>query len=213
VARLPRSIASGRPAPLPAFLRALRPALGPVLGGPVLGGLVLGLAVTFTGGVARAEDGSSLAMAVKATFLYKFPLYVTWPERAFAAATSPFTLCIVGDEAFAALVERAARGQAVDGHPIAVVAPGTPAGEAPCRVVFVATADPGVARAALAAVAGLPVLTVTDGMADPAAQGMINFVIAAGRVRFAIDEAQAARSGLSVSSKLLSLAVAVRPAR
>jgi hypothetical protein len=187
---------------LPAFLLAFLLALVAALG-----------LVTFPGAAPRAEDGNALAMAIKATFLYKFPLYVTWPERAFAAATSPFTLCVVGDEAFAALVGRAARGQAVDGHPIAVVAPRTPAAEAPCRLVFVAAADPGVARAALAAVVGQPVLTVTDGMAEPAAQGMINFVIAAGRVRFAIDEAQAARSGLSVSSKLLALAVAVRPAR
>lgn len=175
------------------------------------------LVVTFVwpGGQATAwaQGGDSLAMAIKATFLYKFPLYVTWPERAFAAAATPFTLCIVGDEAFAALVERAAHGQSVAGHPIAVLHTRAPASEDPCRVVFVATGDPELAREAIAAVAGRPVLTVTDGMADPAAKGMINFVIAGDKVRFEIDEALAVRNGLSVSSKLLSLAVAVRPAR
>jgi len=41
---------------------------------------------------------------------------------------------------------------------------------------------------------------------------MITFVIASDRVRFEIDEARAVRSGLAISSKLLSLAVSVRPA-
>ena len=119
-----------------------------------------------------------------------------WPERAFAAAATPFTLCIVGDEAFAALVERAAHGQSVAGHPIAVLHTRAPASEDPCRVVFVATGDPELAREAIAAVAGRPVLTVTDGMADPAAKGMINFVIAGDKVRFEIDEALAVRNGI-----------------
>jgi hypothetical protein len=39
---------------------------------------------------------------------------------------------------------------------------------------------------------------------------MIHFVIHQGRVRFNIDEAQAARSGVAISSRLLSLALTVR---
>jgi len=56
------------------------------------------------------------------------------------------------------------------------------------------------------------VLTITDGVADPAARGMINFVIVDNRVRFEIDAGGARRAGLDISSKLLSLAVSVRPA-
>ena len=59
-------------------------------------------------------------------------------------------------------------------------------------------------------VRGSPVLTVTDG-AGPSTRGMVNFVLKSNRVRFEIDEASAAQSGLMISSKLLSLAAAVRP--
>lgn len=182
------------------------------------GGIGVLLAITFVWGAAQAAAENSLAMAIKATFLYKFPLYVTWPERAFPAATSPFTLCIVGDDAFAALVERAARGQSIAEHAMSVLrlrtpSQGTPAPADQCRVLYIATDDPLAARQLLAGADGMPVLTVTDGMTDPAAKGMVNFVIAADRVRFEIDEAAAVRSGLSVSSKLLSLAVSVRPAQ
>ena len=61
--------------------------------------------------------------------------------------------------------------------------------------------------------AGKPVLTVTDAADDAGAKGMINFVIAAGRVRFEIDDVAARAGGLVISSKLLSLAVSVKPAR
>ncbi len=56
---------------------------------------------------------------------------------------------------------------------------------------------------------GAPVLTVTDGATDPAAKGIINFVIADDRVRFEIDNSAALADGLTISSKLLSLAVHV----
>jgi len=59
-------------------------------------------------------------------------------------------------------------------------------------------------------VAGRPVLTITDEVSEDAAKGMINFVIADDRVRFEIDAAAAARSGLPISSKLLDVALSVR---
>jgi hypothetical protein len=160
---------------------------------------------------AGADEAGSLARAIKAAFLDKFPLYVTWPAQAFAAPADRFTLCIVGDEPFAALVERATAGQSVARHAIAVLRLRTVSAADHCAIIYIATREPRLVQQQLTAVAGRPVLTVTDGM-QGAAEGMINFVIAADRVRFEIDNAAAVRSGLSVSSKLLSLAVAVRPA-
>jgi len=53
------------------------------------------------------------------------------------------------------------------------------------------------------------VLTVTDG-GRGGDVGIIQFVMEDGHVRFDIDEAAARASGLSISSKLLSLAVSHR---
>ncbi len=59
---------------------------------------------------------------------------------------------------------------------------------------------------------GAPILTVTDSsMRGPGSKGVIDFVIKDNRVRFDIDDQAAAKNGLNISSKLLSLAVAVRP--
>ncbi len=50
-------------------------------------------------------------------------------------------------------------------------------------------------------------MTVTD--SNPAAHGIISFVIVANHVRFDIDEAAAEAAGIQISSKLLGLAHAV----
>jgi hypothetical protein len=160
-------------------------------------------------GPAGAEDGAALERAVKATFLYKFELYVTWPDRVFAAPASPFNLCIVGVDPFGALIDRAVSGQMVGLHPITILRVPRFSAADHCALLYVATDDAAAARRDLAAARGLPVLTVTD-TADEDAKGLINFVIVDNRVRFEIDNAASVQDGLTISSKLLSIAVNVR---
>jgi len=175
--------------------------------------LAFSVAFALTGEAARADDAGALALAVKATYLYKFQPFIAWPEQAPLAAGEPFNICIVGSDPFGGLIDRAIAGQTADQHPLAVVRLAAVSGEAGCRIVYIAAGDPKLAAQALASAAGKPVLTVTDAEGDPAAKGMINFVIAAGRVRFEIDDAAARASGLVISSKLLSLAVSVKSGR
>jgi len=56
---------------------------------------------------------------------------------------------------------------------------------------------------------GQPILTITDDQFG-AGRGIVHFVLKAGRVRFHIDDALAARSNLGISARLLSLAVSVK---
>jgi hypothetical protein len=167
---------------------------------------VLGVGVE----AARADDANTLVLAVKAAFLYKFEPFIAWPAQSFPAPASPFNLCVVGDDPFGPLLDRAVSGQQTAGHAIAVLRLKTVSPDAHCQLLYIATADAESARQAEAAVAGTGVLTITDSMEDGAAKGMINFVIADNRVRFQIDAAAAAQGGLTISSKLLSLAVSVR---
>ena len=61
--------------------------------------------------------------------------------------------------------------------------------------------------------AGTGVLTVTEAEAAGQTDSIIRFVIDDNHVRFAIDVDAAAQNGISVSSKLLSLALTVNPRR
>jgi lipoprotein-anchoring transpeptidase ErfK/SrfK len=144
-------------------------------------------------------------VAVKAAFLTKFPAYVAWPAAARPRPGAPLHICILGGDPFGRLIDEAARGQQVDGHPLQVRRLGAPGQAGGCHVAFVQGGSP----ALLQGLQGKPVLTVTDARAGPQG-GMIHFVIHQGRVRFNIDEAQAARSGVGISSRLLGIALTVR---
>jgi hypothetical protein len=75
-------------------------------------------------------------------------------------------------------------------------------------VVFLGPGDMAMAEDTLDAMKGKPVVTVTD--SGLKARGVISFLIEANHVRFDIDAATAAQGGVAISSKLLSLAHAVK---
>ncbi len=158
---------------------------------------------------AACAQGASLEYAVKATYLHKFAPFVEWPDPAAEFPGGNFTVCVVGDDPLGSVLDRAVNGQDVAGHPIVVRRLASVSGNPGCAVMYVTGSDIQSAAVALAAVHGLPELTVTDGATDPAAKGIINFVIQDDRVRFDIDLSAAAAAGLTISSKLLSLAVHV----
>ncbi len=116
---------------------------------------------------------------------------------------------MVGKDPFGSVLDRAVAGQRVAGRPILVrrMAGADPASG--CQIMYLG-GPAGQARQALLAVHGAPVLTVTDGSGSA---GIVDFVIDGGRVRFRIDDQAAAENNLSISSKLLQLALAVRPRR
>jgi hypothetical protein len=163
-----------------------------------LAALSLGLALALAaGGEAHAD---SLEYAVKAAYLTKFAPFITWPDAAPAVS-----LCVLGDDPFGGKLEQAAAGVRGSDRPLSVRHVTAP--DPSCQIVFLGVNDAG-AEAALAVLRGKPVVTVTD--SDVKSHGVISFVIVDNHVRFDIDDAAAAQSGLSISSKLLGLARAVK---
>lgn len=152
----------------------------------------------------------SLEYAVKAAYLHKFAPFVEWPAAAYDSPTSPFEVCVAGDEPFGPALDKALDGQRVGQHPVAVRRLARVDGRASCHVLYVAGSEAQSVADALSAVRGKPVLTVTDERSSGPARGVIHFVIDAKRVRFHIDDQAAASHDLTVSSKLLSLALSVR---
>ena len=171
-----------------------------------------GLAKAATGALALLLSVSTASLAqptdvaVKAAFLPRFARYVTWPPAAMPKAGDPFFLCVVGGDPFGSLLDDAARSQLVDGRRIVVrrMDPGATADG--CQIAFV---DGPKATQVLASLTGKPVLTVTDASND-SPRGIIHFTLWGGRVRFFIDQASASRRGISISSRLLALALGVR---
>jgi len=151
-----------------------------------------------------APRPQSLEYSVKANYLVRFAAFVEWPRRSFASARSPVIICIAGRDPFAGALDRAARAQTAHGRSLAVRRPHTAAEAAGCHILYVGRGGDDVAADAANAV-----LRVTDSSVS-AERGMIHFVIDDERVRFHIDLQAASRSGLSISSRLLNLALSVR---
>ena len=149
---------------------------------------------------AQAQPSES---AVKAAFLSKFAAYVDWPPEAQPAPGAPMVLCLVGGDPFGHAMDDSVRGQQIDGHPLLVRRRARPVPAAGCAIAYVAKGP------MLDGMKGRPVLTITDARTS-IERGMIHFVVYEGRVRFHVDAAAAARSGLSINSRLLALALSVR---
>lgn len=161
--------------------------------------LMLAPLIATGGGMARAQ--SPLEQAVKATFVGRFPAFVLWP-----GGRTPDTLCVLGDGAQTQALVRAVATQPGELRSLSVRQVSD--AEAGCDILY-APGPGGSPAAALDAARGRPILTVTDGLRGPS-RGMIHFVVFEGRVRFHVDAGAAARSGLSINSKLLGLALSVK---
>ena len=82
--------------------------------------------------------------------------------------------------------------------------------ESDCQIAYIAGSSEQPVAEGLRALAETPVLTVTDSDRGDA-RGMIHFAMQQSRVKFHIDSGAAARSNLTLSSKLLALALSVKP--
>lgn len=163
-------------------------------------------AAALIAGPARAEPTD---MAVKAAFLPRFARYVTWPPAAMPKGSDPFVLCIIGSDPFGGAVDAAARSQTIDGRRIAVRRMESASGADDCQIAFLGGSRGQPTGQLIAALGRKPILTVTDASNSPQ-RGIIQFALVGGRVRFFIDQSAAEQRGLSISSRLLALAVAVR---
>jgi hypothetical protein len=157
-------------------------------------------------GTAASQAQSSVEYAVKAAYLAKFAPFIEWPQSAFAGPTAPLNICILGSDPFGADLDKALAGQKDGEHPLTVRRMTAPDAVVGCQILY--TRDEERAEMTLTDLKTQPVLTVTD--SGMRAHGIISFVVIQNHVRFDIDNAAAEAAGLSISSKLLGLAHAVR---
>ncbi len=149
-----------------------------------------------------------MATAVKMTYLYKFAPFVTWPVG--ANDPSRFTICVVGHDPFGGNLDQAIAGLSYDGRPYAVSRLEVISPQSKCDIAYLGGSAKQTIPAAIQAVNGSPTLTVTDEGGSP---GIVSYKMQAGKVRFRIDQVAATANGVTISSKLLTLAVSVRTAQ
>jgi hypothetical protein len=171
---------------------------------------VLVLCLEQSGRAIAAEGGarSSGEYQVKAAFVYNFIKFVTWPSGGETSAAGVVRLCILGELPDAAPFDDL-EGQELLGKRLHLVYLKEPQEARSCQVLFISSSLSRRLAETLELVRGHPVLTVgdTDGYAKRGV--MINMYLENRRVRFEINAETARLAGLRISTKLLSLAVAV----
>ena len=166
---------------------------------------------TLLGGAPLSNDAWASGFdeyAIKAAYLYNFAKYVEWPPRAFPTSDSPLVICIAGENPFGTALA-ALQGKAVESRPVKVLDLPTITGLDQCNVVFFGRTEQGRFKTALAKLARLPILTVSDISDFAQAGGMIGLFEAEQRIRFNINITAARQANLKLSSQLLKLATIV----
>ena len=153
-----------------------------------------------------AQGERSLERSVKAAFLYKFAGYIEWPAHSMPAGDSPIVIGVAHEAALADELERIVPGRRFDNHPIAVrrVKEGEPL--AGIHILFIGGADQTRTGALVRAAQTHPMLVVTELENGLALGSGINFVLIDGRVRFEAAPDAVDKTGLKLSSRLLSVA-------
>lgn len=145
---------------------------------------------------------------VKAAYLYNFAKFIEWPPGSFADRRAPIVFGVLGEDPFGEALDLL-RGKGVHGRPV-VVRRGDGLEElAGCHVLFIAASEEGRLGSLLERLGKSPVLTVGDTDLFARRGGMIQFVTAGSRVRFAVNPQVLRRVGLKASSRLLELAEVV----
>ena len=135
---------------------------------------------------AMAEETQVSEYRVKSAFLYNFSRFVTWPEATLQDRTE-FSLCVIGSDPFGTQLDTLI-GKTVHSHTLVIRRLNSLAMVDDCQLVYIAG----------------------DGAADFIEQGgIIQFKLVQNKVRFRINMDAANTAGLSISSKLLSLAISV----
>lgn len=151
---------------------------------------------------AEAENVDSKYTLISA-YIYNFTQFTTWPSN---AVDDSFTVCVVGQDPFGANLEPI-KSRKVNDKRITIKHLSSIDGAASaCNALFVSGSELRNLKAILTPLKGTPVLTMSDISGFSNLGGMVEFKLEDGKIGIWVALSQVRVTGLSISSKLLSLA-------
>jgi len=171
------------------------------------------LLLTWSGGntVSRADEAAPSENQVKAAFLINFSKYVDWPAEALPETNSPITISCWGEMTLDDVLPGMLANKVVNGHPL-VFKRLSSEGECTnsCQILFISGMNRRRLAEFLTKFRNTSVLTVGDGESFLDDGGIIRLARRDRKIRFEVNVTQASQAGLKISSKLLSVADAVK---
>ena len=157
----------------------------------------------------QSEAAGPMATEQKAAFIFNFAKFTDWPPDAILA-NQQISICVAGDNAVAAAVQRLITGKAIAGHELTTVIVNVARPIDWCHVLYVNGLDQRQTAQLFETLKGIPVLTVSDSGTFVKRGGIVQLIPEKDQMRFVINLAAARRSRLTLSSNLLSLATIVK---
>jgi hypothetical protein len=170
--------------------------------------LLMALLVPLAG--PSAQDVTEVRL--KGAFVFNFARFTEWPAGVIESSRT-VGACVVGDVAVGRALASTVQGREVQGRTVTVLIDPATAALPGCHLLYVTGADSVAILPALTAVQHTPVLTISDVEGFARAGGMIQLHVEHARLGFRINIDAARCAGLSLSSRLLSLAEVVDGAR
>jgi hypothetical protein len=150
---------------------------------------------------------ATMESQVKTALVFNIAKFVEWPPAAFPSSTAPLMLGVPERDALADDLG-GLDGKTVQGRRLMVKKTSRLEDLKKCQIVFIS--DPGPANSLLGNFKGLPILSITDNLANFARlEGVINITEEEGKLRLQVNLGAAQRSGLTINSQLLKLAKVV----
>ena len=141
---------------------------------------------------------------LKAAFLYNFAKFVEWPVNSFADSTSPFSLCVLGNDPFGANLETLAK-KPVRERALVIKHIRSVTAMSGCHILYISPQEFTQLEALLRNLEKAPVLTVCDTESCAESGLMLNMRMAENRVQLDMNLDAVQRTALKVSSQLIKL--------
>lgn len=151
---------------------------------------------------AQADYVESKYVLISA-YIYKFTQFTTWPGD---LKNNNFTVCVLGQDPFGSNLDPIKSRMVNDERITLEYLSDAQENLSRCNVLFVSTSEAGNLKNIFSALKGTPVLTMSDIPGFSNSGGMVEFKHEGGKVRVWVALSVTRVRGLSISSKLLSLA-------
>lgn len=157
-----------------------------------------------------AQRSGPTEYQIKAAFIYNFARFVDWPTQAFTDASAPMVIGVLGKNVFKNDLAQIIAGKIIRGHALEFRTFDSVADVEHCQVLFISDSEKSHLSKIISRLGNASILTVGESDDFIENGGMIDLRIVDDKVRFDINNSAAKSAGLTISSKLLSLALSVR---
>lgn len=143
----------------------------------------------------------------KATVIYNLSKFVRWPGSSFAGSDAPLNFCALGQTPFGGVLTKTLDGKESQRRTVRVAEVALiEEAVKNCHLLYLSPNETGEIPALLAALRGLPLLSVSDAEGFVQQGGIVGLSSTDDRVRFEINLDVARQNGMDISASLLGLA-------